>query len=220
MAEIKVTLGQYKGLKVNKVPVDIPEGELEAALNKLHQDHAPDMPLDDEFARKAFGFESLAALKAALEEQLLAGIANEAKVNEENAAVDAAVANAQVEVPEELVNAEVEKEFALLCAKMEQNGMKMEQYLSMMGVTKEDYLAQARPNVVQQFKVKAVLEAVATAENIVITDEDVENELQRVSANYGVDISTVRADLGTEFVRKNLASQQALDIIVNNAEYI
>lgn len=220
MAEIKVTLGQYKGLKVNKVPVDIPEGELEAALSKLHQDHAPDMPLDDEFAKKAFGFESLAALKAALEEQLLAGIANEAKVNEENAAVDAAVANAQVEVPEELVNAEVEKEFALLCAKMEQNGMKMEQYLSMMGVTKEDYLAQARPNVVQQFKVKAVLEAVATAENIVITDGDVENELQRVSANYGVDISTVRADLGTEFVRKNLASQQALDIIVNNADYI
>ena len=96
----------------------------------------------------------------------------------------------------------------------------MEQYLSMMGVTKEDYLAQARPNVVQQFKVKAVLEAVAAAENIVITDEDVENELQRVSANYGVDISTVRADLGTEFVRKNLASQQALDIIVNNADYI
>ena len=125
-----------------------------------------------------------------------------------------------MEVPEELVNAEVEKEFALLCAKMEQNGMKMEQYLSMMGVTKEGYLSQARPNVVQQFKVKAVLEAVATAENIVITDEDVENELQRVSANYGVDISTVRADLGTEFVRKNLASQQALDIIVNNAEYI
>ena len=220
MAEIKVTLGQYKGVKVNKMPVEVQEGELEAALEKLHQDHAPDMPLDDEFAKKAFGFESLDMLKAALREQLLVSIEGEAKVNEENAAVDAAVANAQVEVPEELINAEVEKEFALLCSKMEQNGMKMEQYLAMMGVSKEDYLDQARPNVIQQFKVKAVLEAVAVAENILITDEDVENELQRISSSYGVDINTVKADLGTEFVRKNLASQQALDIIVNSAEYI
>lgn len=220
MSEIKVVLGKYKGVKVERVPVEIPEGELEAALDKLHQDHAPDALLDDEFARKSFGFESLVALKAALEVQLLESIAQEAKVAEENAAVDAVVENSQVEMPEELITAEVEKEFAVLCGKMEQNGMKMENYLAMMGVSKEDYLAQARPNVIQQFKVKAVLEAVAEAENIIITDEAVEAELQRISTGYGVDINTVRADLGTEFVRRNLASQQALDIIVNSAEII
>lgn len=220
MSEIKVVLGKYKGVKVERVPVEIPEGELEAALDKLHQDHAPDAPLDDEFARKSFGFESLVALKAALEVQLLESIAQEAKVAEENAAVDAVVENSQVEIPEELIAAEVEKEFAVLCGKMEQNGMKMENYLAMMGVSKEDYLAQARPNVIQQFKVKAVLEAVAEAENIIITDEAVEAELHRISTGYGVDINTVRADLGTEFVRRNLASQQALDIIVNSAEII
>ena len=218
MSAAVVKLGKYKGLEVNRIPVEVTEEELTAALEGLRRDYAQGQEIDDDLAKSLFGFESLDALKAALREQLWESAAADAKIGEENAAVDAAVLDAEIILPEELVEAEVQREFAVLNEKMQQNGMNMDQYLAYMNVTRDEYLAQARPNVEQQLKVRALLDAVAMAEGIVITEDELNAELAKLAESFSISAEEIRNRLGDlNPMRRDLAAQKAMDIVVQSA---
>lgn len=217
MENISVKLGKYLGVEISPVPATVSDAEVEAAFAKLCRDYAGGEMIDDAAAKSVFGFDSADALKGALRLQIEEQVRQEAKMTEENAAVDAAVENALIHVPEELIEAEVEKEFALLDAKMQQNGMNMEQYFSYMGVSKEQYLEQARPNVVQQLKVRALLDAVAKAEGIRPSEAEVKAEISRIAAQLGTSPEAVAADVGEDVIASSLAAQAALDLIAAGA---
>ncbi len=184
-------------------------------LNGLFITEAPD--IDDAFARN-FGMASLEMLKDALRESLMEGKTKEVKTQMENKIMDIVLDNAEVELPEVMVRYALERDFEELKAKLEQNGISMEAFLANSGKSVEEYLEEQRPDTVKQLKLRAVLVAVAKAENITVDENELEAELQRIGEQYNITADRVREVMGdTEPLRRDLAAGKSFNLIVNSA---
>jgi trigger factor len=171
-----------------------------------------DLPeLDDEFALEAGGFDTLDELRAdvrtRLEEQQREGADREFR----EAALDAAVAEATIEVPEALVDARARELWDNMLHSLSHQGISKDAYLRISGRTEEDLLAEARPDAEQALKRGAVLAAVVQAEGIEVS----EDELREAA---GDQFERLRSAGRLDDLREQLAERKALDAIVDSAK--
>ena len=100
-------------------------------------------------------------------------------------------------------------------------GMNIEQYFKYTGMNAERMMDQIKPQAEQKIKTQLVLEAVAKAENIEVTDEDVEAEIKKIADNYKMEVEKVKETLGAgneDAIKKDIAMQKAIDFITENAK--
>jgi trigger factor len=182
--------------------------------------------LDDEFAVEAGGYDSLDELRAELEQRI--GEAEERNIETEfrEAAVDAAVAASQVEVPHELVHAKAHEMWHRTARRLAAQGIDPNQYLAMTGKTEEELAKEAEPDAEQALKREAVLAAIVTAEGIEVTDDEVSQALREAAGPDASDkqlkraLKRARKQGAEEALREDIAMRKAVDLLVESAKPI
>lgn len=196
-ALFKVTI---KGIKVNELP-----------------------EINDEFAADVSEFETLAEYKEDLKAKLL----KDKEVNSKNVAdqqaVENAVANATIEVPEAMVNDQVENNVKNFENRMRAQGLELKQYLQFTGLTMEQFKDQFKADSEHQIKTRLVLEKIAEVENITVSDEEIDEELKSIAAMYRMPFEELKksfANYEKESLTADIKMRKAAEVITGSAEVV
>ena len=187
----------------------------------VHEIKVKELPeLDDEFAAEVSEFDTLeeykADIKAKIKEQKIA----DGKRKQEDEAVEKAVANASMEIPEAMMKTQVQRQVQDFEQRMQMQGLTMEQYFQFTGMTADKMMEEMKPVALKNIQTRLVLEAVAKAENIEITDEKLDAEIAKMAESYKMEVDKLKEYMGEaekEQMKKDMAVQEAVTFLVDNA---
>ncbi|WP_417025831.1 trigger factor [Candidatus Allofournierella excrementavium] len=186
---------------------------------KLHEVKTKELPaLDDEFAKDVSEYDTLDELKASIRKGMEEQNEKQAALAVENDLVDQVIATIEGDIPEAMYEARMDEAVRDFEYRLAQQGLKLDMYLQYMGQTMESFRASFREQAEKQVKIRLALEAVAAAEQIVASDEELEAELQRVADNYKLELAKVKELVNADEVKKDLAVNKAIDFIRDHAE--
>ena len=176
--------------------------------------------LDDEFAQDVSEFDTLDAYRESVKKDILDRKAREAKTEKEDQIVEKIIANATMDIPQPMVEFQKRQMAEEFAQRLQMQGMRLEQYMQFTGMTTEKFLENMEPQALKRIQSRLVLEAVAKAENITVSDEDVENEMKRMAEAYSMELDKVKELLGEEEkkqISNDLAVQKAVDFVLEQA---
>lgn len=176
--------------------------------------------LDDEFAKDTSDFETLAELKEDIKKNLVERKANSAKQAKQDEALEKAIANATMEVPAEMVDGEVDNMANNFANTMRYQGISLEQYLSMTGSNMASFRDSLKEEAAKRVNGRLVLEAIAKAENIEVSEEELNEELKKMAEMYNMELAELTKIMGEyekEGTIADLKSRKAQDILVENS---
>ena len=179
--------------------------------------------LDDEFASDVSSFETFAEYKEDKKKTLEVKKEEQAKREKQSKVVEKIAEAAEVEIPEAMIKYNQERIVNEMSQRMMYQGLQMEQYLQLMGTTKEEFLERVKPDAIARIKTSLVLEAVAAAENIVVSDDDVDAEIQDMAAQYQMKPEELKDMIGApelENIKKDIASRKALEFLGENCKEV
>jgi trigger factor len=180
--------------------------------------------IDDDFASEAAGFDTLAELRDDIGTRLEAVDGRAIEQEFEQAVIDAAVAQARVDVPERLIHARAHELLGQTMSVLERQGISRETYLRISGKDEETLAHEAEPDAEQALKREAVLAAVVDAEQIVPSDEEIEEALEPAAERGGTTaqalLERARSNGRLEELRDDVASRQAVELLVREAKPI
>jgi trigger factor len=177
--------------------------------------------LDDEFASEASEFETLEELRADIAKRVGEVVDERAEQDFRVAAVDAAVEAATVEIPEALAAARAEERWERVERQLAARGMSPDAYLQMQGKTREELLAESRPDAEHELKREAVLAAVAEAEGIEVSEEEMIEALAHPAEHERTTpeklLARLRESGRDAMVREDISVRKAIDVIADSA---
>ena len=179
--------------------------------------------LDDEFASDVSSFETFAEYKEDKKKTLEVKKEEQAKRENQSKVVEKIAEAAEVEIPEAMIKYNQERIMNEMSQRMMYQGLQMEQYLQLMGTTKEEFLERVKPDAIARIKTSLVLEAVAAAENIVASDDDVDAEIQDMATQYQMKPEELKDMIGApelENIKKDIASRKALEFLGENCKEV
>ncbi|MGT2949109.1 trigger factor [Streptococcus devriesei] len=189
-------------------------------VTTIHEVKAKEVPeLDDELAKDIDEeVETLDELKAKYRKELEAAKETAYDDAVESAAIDLAVANAEiVELPEEMVHDEVHRAMQEFMGNMQRQGISSEMYFQLTGTTEEDLHKQYEADADKRVKTNLVIEAIAKAEGFEASDEEIEKEITDLAAEYSMDAEQVRSLLSPDMLKHDIAMKKAVDTITSTA---
>ncbi len=187
----------------------------------VHEIKVKELPeLDDDFAAEVSEFDTLdeykADIKAKIKEQKIA----DGNRQKEDQAVEKAVANATMEIPEAMIDTQANQMAQEFAQRIQSQGLTLEQYFQFTGLTAEKMLEELKPQAVKRIETRLVLEAIAKAENIEITEEKFEAELAKMAESYKMEVDKLKEFMGEsekEQMKQDMAVQEAVTFLVENA---
>ncbi|VTS41125.1 trigger factor [Streptococcus porcinus] len=190
-------------------------------VTTIHEVKAKEVPeLDDELAKDIDEeVETLDELKAKYRKELEAAkeIAYDDAV--EGAAIELAVANAEiVELPEEMVHDEVHRSMNEFMGNMQRQGISPEMYFQLTGTSEEDLHKQYEAEADKRVKTNLVIEAIAKAEGFEATDEEIEKEINDLATEYNMPVEQVRSLLSADMLKHDIAMKKAVEVITESAK--
>lgn len=187
----------------------------------VHEIKAKELPeLDDEFATEVSEFDTLDAYKADIKAKIKEQKIADGNRKKEDQVVEKAVANATMEIPEAMIDTQVNQMAQDFAQRIQQQGLSMEQYFQFTGMTAEKMMEELRPQAVKRIETRLVLEAIAKAENIEITDEKIDEELAKMAEAYKMEVEKLKEFMGEnekEQMKMDLAVQEAVTFLADNA---
>ena len=184
---------------------------------KLNEIKVRELPeLDDEFAKDVSEFDTLDEYKASLREKLADNAQKRADGTFEDNVVQAVSANAKVDIPDAMIDREVEQMIQEQSQQMRYQGIELEQYLGYIGQTMDAFREQLRDAASRRILMSLVIEAVAKAENIEASEEEVEAEIERLAGMYQMKAEDLKSRmLGDDdnFVKENVIRQKAVELL-------
>lgn len=188
---------------------------------KVHSVEKKNLPeLDDEFAKDVSEFDTLDELKADAKAKLQTRKDNEAQRKFEDAVIDIAVDNATVDVPKCMVDQQIENQIQDISYRLQSQGMPLEQYLQFTGMTMDALREQLKETAEKAVKSQLVLAEIAKAENIEVSDEDLEEEFKKMADMYGMEVEKVKELMGAniEALKADLKTQKTVSVVVDAAK--
>lgn len=187
----------------------------------VHEIKVKELPeLDDEFAAEVSEFDTLEEYKADIKAKIKDRKNAEAKRQKEDEAVEKAIENATVDIPEAMIDTQVRQMAQEFAQRIQSQGLTMEQYFQFTGSTQEKMMEELKPQAEKRIKTRLVLEAIAKAENIEITDEKVEEEIANMAKTYNMEVEKIKSFMGEneiEQMKEDMAVQEAVTFLVDNA---
>ncbi|ULO08622.1 trigger factor [Paenibacillus sp. 19GGS1-52] len=198
------------------------QGKVAVFKVKLHEIKRKQLPeLDDEFAKDVSEFETLEEYSADLKAQLESRKQDELKGVRENAVVDLAASNAEVEIPESMIASEVETMVRDFDNRLRQQGMNMDMFLSFSGQTREDLQNQMKGDAEKRVRNNLVLEVIAKQENIEVSEEEVTQELADMAESFKRtpdEIRNILAANGTlNSLNDEISLRKTIEFLVSNS---
>lgn len=175
---------------------------------------------DDEFAQEVSEFDTLDEYKADIKAKLLKDKEDEAKRAKEDAVIGKIVENATMDIPDAMVEYQTQQMLDDFGRRMQSQGLSLEQYFQFTGMTEADYKEQMKPRALQNIQSRLVLEAVAEAEKLEATEEDLEKEYAKMAEQYKLDVDKVKEIFGEyqkEELRKDIVIQKAAELVTEAA---
>ncbi|RGU49328.1 trigger factor [Limosilactobacillus fermentum] len=188
---------------------------------KIHEVKEKQLPeLDDEFAKDVDeDVETLAELKDKVKKQLQDQKEAAAKAAIEDAAIEAAVANAETEeIPQAMLDDDTNRQLQQYLAGMQQQGINPQMYFQITNTTEDDLRKQFADDAAKRVKTNLVLEAVVKDANLNATDEDVQNEIADLANQYGMDEEAVSKALTRDMLEHDIEIKKAVDLIADSAK--
>lgn len=186
---------------------------------KVHEVKEPQPPvLDDEFAKDVSDFDTLEEFKKDLGEKLKERREHAAEHAFEDAVMDALIENLEVELPQAMVDFRADQVIQDYAERFERQGIPFQQYLQMTGQTLESMREQGRGAAERQIKYEMALDAVAAAENMAVTDEELEAEYKSMAEQYSMEVDQVKAAAPADDVKTTLLRRKALELVKAEAK--
>ena len=173
--------------------------------------------LDDEFAKDVSEFDTLDALKNDIRARFTKSREEQTERAFESSAVQLAAANMTCNVPACMIDEQVDHQIEQFAYQLQSQGMKMEDYTKMIGGDLSSLRQSMRPMAEQTVRSDILLSEIARAENLEVTDEEVEEELKKLAEQYQMELDKVKAAVDTAAVKSDLMGKKAAKIITDNA---
>jgi len=190
----------------------------------IHEIQVKELPeLDDDFASEVSDFDTMEEYKKDVAEKLLAEKQSFAATQNENNVVDKVVANATMEIPEMMLAEEADMMVRDYARRMQSQGFSIEQYMEITGMTAEKLAEEFKPQAEKRIQTRLVLEAVVKAENIVASEEKVEEQFTKMAEAYKMEVEQIKGLFDEEQItqmKEDLAVQEAIDFLVAEAKLV
>ena len=187
----------------------------------IHEIKAKELPeIDDEFAAEVSEFDTLEEYKADIKAKIKDQKASEGKRKQEDQAVDAAVKNAQYEIPQPMIETQVMQMADDFAQRIQSQGISLEQYFQFTGMTADKMMDELRPQAIKRIETRLVLEAIAKAENIEISDEKLDEELAKMAESYKMEVDKLKEFMDEnekKQMKEDMAVQEAITFLIENA---
>ena len=197
------------------------EAVFKCAVKKIEAKELPE--LDDDFAKDVSEFDTLAEYKEHVKTNLVERKENEAKRAKEDAAVDKAIENAQMDIPEAMLKTQCRQMLDDFSRRMQSQGLSMEQYFQFTVMTADKMMEDMKPQALKRIQTRLVLEKVAEVENIQPTEEEVNEEIAKMAEAYKMEADKLKELLGErelEQMKKDMAVQKAVTVIADAAKEV
>ncbi len=188
-------------------------------VKRLQEKQLPE--LDDDFVSEVSEeSDTVEEYREEIRKKLEKRKADEAKAVKEDAVIDAIIADARMDIPEAMIETQQRQMVQDYAQRMQSQGISMEQYMQFTGMTNEMLLEQVKPQVMKKIQSRLVLEAIAAAEDIQVTEEEIGEELKKMGEVYQMEpekVEELLGENGREQVKGDISVRKAADFVVENA---
>ncbi|MCR5147401.1 MAG: trigger factor [Eubacterium sp.] len=177
--------------------------------------------IDDEFAQEVSEFDTLDEYKEDIRKKLTEAKENEAKRETESRIIEAIIKDSKMDIPEKMIDTACDQMVEEFARNMQMQGIAFEQYLQMTGSTLEQMKEQVKPQAEARVQSSLVLEAIVEAEGIEAKDADVDDEILKMSEQYGMEVEKINEmlrDEDRENIKKDICIKKAADLIMDEAK--
>lgn len=219
-------VGEKKDVNVT-FPEDYQAAELagkaavfKCTVKKLQEKQLPE--LDDDFVGEVSDeSDTVEEYKEEIKKKLSERKSASARNAKEEAVVEAIIADAKMEIPDAMLDTQQRQMVQDYAQRLQAQGISMEQYMQFTGTTAAMLMEQVKPQALKRIQSRLVLEAVAAAENIQVSDEEYEEEVKTMGEAYQMEPDKVKellGESGRKQVLDDLAVRKAVDFVVENAK--
>lgn len=188
---------------------------------KIHEVKEKQLPeLDEEFADDA-GFDSVEEYKEDVKKKLAEKKEKESKEQKEDAVIDAIIAEAEMDIPEPMIETQQRQLIDEFAQQLSMQGLSLEQYFMFTGMNRDMMMEQTKPRAEKKIRARLVLEAVADAEKMEVSEEEYETELKDMAESYKMEIDKLKdilAEADEKMIKKDIRIKKAIDFVVSNAK--
>lgn len=213
-AEVHVTFpDQYQAEELQGKPALFKVTVKEIKVKELPE-------LDDDFAQDVSDFDTMDEYKADLEKKLLENKEAALKREKEEDVVTKIIENSTMEIPEPMIDTQVRQMTQEFAQRIQSQGLSLQQYMQFTGLTPEKMAEELKPQALKRIQSRLVLEAVAAAENIEASEEDVQKEMENMASMYQMEIDKLKELIGEDEKKQismDLAVQKAVEFVVDAA---
>lgn len=177
--------------------------------------------LNDEFASEVSDFDTLDEYKADIRKKLQEKKEQDAKVENENNVIEKVVENAQMELPQPMVDTQAREMVENYARRLQSQGLNINDYMKYTGMTPEKLMEQMRPEAEKRIKTRLVLEKVVEVENVEVSDEKLDEQINEIAASYKLEGAKLKEMMGErekEQIHEDLKVQAAIDLLVEQAK--
>ncbi len=185
---------------------------------KIHEIKTKEMPeLDDEFVKDVSEFDTLDELKADIKKNLSEKKEADAKADFENQLIEQVVENMECEIPECMFESRTNEMVQDYSYRLQMQGIDLNTYLSYMGQDMDTFKKTFREGAENQVKASIALEAIVAAENIEVTDEEIDAEVAKLADQYKMEADQIKAAVPADQLASDIKTRKALDLVVESA---
>lgn len=225
---------QLEGMKVDEekdVVVTFPEeyhaeelaGKEATFKTKVNEIKFKEVPeLTDEIANELDAeANTVDEYKENLRKRLVEQKATDAENVEKEEAITKATDNTTIDIPEAMVNTELDRMVSEFAQRIQQQGLDLQTYFQISGQDESQLREQMKDDAEQRVKTNLTLTAIAEAEKIEATDEDIDKELEKMSKQFNISVEDIKNTLGnTDIIKNDVRIQKVIDLLRDNAKFV
>ena len=189
--------------------------EFKCTIKEIKEKELPD--LDDEFASDVSEFDTMEEYREDLKKQLTKQKEETAEEEKGDKVVEAIIASSQMDIPEAMIETQQRQMAEDFARRIQMQGLSFEQYLQFTGLTRADFMEQMKPQTLKRIQSRLVLCAIAKAENIEATEEEYQEEIQKMADSYHMSVEELTDMMGKfeeKAVREDICMKKAYDLVV------
>lgn len=197
------------------------EAVFKVTVNEIKRKELPE--LDDEFAEDVSDFDTLAEYKDDIKAKIIERKEKAATTEKENAIIDKIIEDSKMEIPEAMIETQTRQIADDFAHRLQHQGLTLEQYFQFTGLTEAKLIEDMKPQAVKRIETRLVLEAIAKAEDIQVTDEEFETELSNMAAAYQMEVAQIKEFMGEnekKQMKQDIAVQKAVDLVAKEAKEV
>ena len=176
--------------------------------------------VNDDFAKDVSEFDTVAEYKEDIKKTLVERKEKAAKTAKEDAVVNKIIENATMEIPDAMLDSQVRQMANEFAQRIQAQGLSVEQYFQFTGMDSAKFLENLKPQALKRIQSRLVLEAIVKAENIEVSEEEVNKEIEEMAKAYKMEADKIREMIGAELdiMKMDLAVQKAVDLVADAAK--